>query len=372
MEKYLRDVSLQVLSDSMESTKISFGKKKEPEDEGVHGQEAPDLERDREENESPEPEEKMVGKPLSESASTSGEKPGIGRQKDSLDNGEDEEKDHHGLFDLLEKKKEKKMGEEDEEGKEKESEDEGPGALERAAEMTRATDRLITNFVDDFSSESEGTYPRMRAITFILVQLWLLGFGLSVALEFIDGNIFIFSFISFVALLLNILFVGAARMGAKKEEEGVKRDAIIEVAGAYRTGLHMVVTIWLVIIYLSFVRNLGDLHGNKTYQDCALLAFSINLLLVASEVLIKKKHSITLLDEQKALQFGGETLRFIKSFSQFLITILLGAIWLGFVYGVIDGPDPFRNLTLVAFGVYVLILISERVEGLDSLLKLMK
>lgn len=212
--------------------------------------------------------------------------------------------------------------------------------------------------VDEFASEQKNIYPRMKSITFLLVQLWLLVFSLSIVFSVIEGDM-AFYIISFLVLGFNATILAAEYIGTRKRNVA-ERQAIISVASVQRTLIHLGVTVWLVIIFLSFVWGWGNLEGNKAFQDCALLAFSVNLLVVIAEILIKWKHKLSFLDEKGAANYGREILLFIKNMSLFFITILLGATWLGFVYGVIDGPNIYRNLTLVAFGVYLLIVLSEK------------
>jgi len=199
----------------------------------------------------------------------------------------------------------------------------------------------------------------MKSITFILIQLWLLGFSISLITNIIQGAD-TFYFVSFIALGFNATILLAERIVTKqKEKEEKERQTILSFVFVQKTLIHFGITVWLIIIYLSFIWNWGELDGNKTYLDCALLAFSVNLLVVISELLIKWQRRLSLLDAKEDHDFGWEILRFIKNMSLLLITILLGAIWLGFVYGAIEGSPLYRNTTLIAFAVYLLIVLSE-------------
>ena len=279
---------------------------------------------------------------------------------------EKEKEEHSDLFELGSMKPEAGSGEEqarDEPTSEK-KESPGPGKMKALHESGSLVSKVGHGIVDEFSSEQEDTYPRMKSITFLLVQLWLLVFSLSIVFSVIKGDM-VFYIVSFLVLGFNASILAAEFVGTRKKDSA-ERKAIISVASVQRTLIHLGVTIWLVVIFLSFVWGWGNLEGDKAFKDCALLAFSVNLLLVISEILIKSKHKVSLLDEKGAANFGREVLLFIKNMSLFFITILLGAIWLGFVYDIIDGPDVYRNLTLVAFGVYLLIVLAEKGGPLEK------
>jgi len=280
------------------------------------------------------------------------------------DDGEKE--DHDGLFDIGIGKE--KTGGDESQASDKSTADKKGSSRTGKMKALRGSGLLVSKvghvIVDEFASEQKNIYPRMKSITFILVQLWLLVFSLSIVFSVIEGDM-AFYIISFLVLGFNATILAAEYIGTRKKDVA-ERQAIISVASVQRTLIHLGVTVWLVVIFLSFVWGWGNLEGDKAFQDCALLAFSVNLLVVIAEVLIKWKHKLSLLDEKGAAIFGGEILLFIKNMSLFFITILLGATWLGFVYGVIDGPDVYRNLTLVAFGVYLLIVLSEKGDPLEE------
>jgi len=299
--------------------------------------------------------------------------PGIGASTpDPEGRNEDggETEDHDDLFDIGSTGQEKGA---DEERSNSEGatgnvpEEKGPsesGKMKALRESGSFVTKMGQAIVDELVSEEKNSYPRMKSITFLLVQLWLLVFSFSIVFGVIDGDM-VFYIVSFLVLGFNATIMAAEYIGTRKKDPA-ERQAIVSVASVQKTLIHLGVTLWLVVIFLSFVWGWGNLGGDKAFKDCALLAFSVNLLVVIAEVLIKWKHKVSLLDEKGAASFGDEILLFIKNMSLLCITILLGAIWLGFVYGVIDGPDSYRNLTLVAFGVYLLIVISEKGEPLEE------
>jgi len=118
------------------------------------------------------------------------------------------------------------------------------------------------------------------------------------------------------------------------------------------TLMGLVLTVWFG--YLSVQIGLNSDQVSETVINVNILAFIVNLLLLLSSwsaLLFVRGREIS----------SADILRILKTLMFYSITALLGIIWLGFVFGIIEGHVIFSTAALVAFGIYVLIMLSQYV-----------